>query len=233
MHRQGPRRARPLPEPAGEGFGPLRGREVADRGPGPVPTGPADDAGRSRTPQPRPHRVGTTITLFAPRFHLHFTSTTASWLNLVERWFTEFTQKKLKRGVHGSVQALERDIRAWPADWNDRPRPFAWTKTADEILDKVAAYRDRISDAGHWTPCTGQPRTHCAVAPWPQPRRSWSGHRLCCAIPVGHSLTTSRGAPGAAGHLHGSHWPHSCTGHAGGFCSQSASVVQNIWRAPR
>ncbi|MDA4891925.1 IS630 family transposase [Streptomyces sp. MS2A] len=84
-----------------------------------------------------------------PRFHLHFTPTSASWLNLVERWFAELTQKKLKRGVHRSVQALERDIRAWLADWNDHPRPFVWTKTADEILDKVTAYCRRISDSDH------------------------------------------------------------------------------------
>ncbi|MEW2275645.1 IS630 family transposase, partial [Streptomyces griseofuscus] len=67
----------------------------------------------------------------------------------VERWFAELTQKKLKRGVHRSVQALERDIRAWIADWNDHPRPFIWTKSADEIRDKVAAYCQRISDSGH------------------------------------------------------------------------------------
>lgn len=59
-----------------------------------------------------------------PRFHLHFTPTSSSWLNLVERWFAELTHKKLKRGVHRSVQALERDIRAWLADWYDHPRPF-------------------------------------------------------------------------------------------------------------
>jgi transposase len=81
-----------------------------------------------------------------PRFHLHFTPTSSSWLNLVERWFAELTQKKLKRGVHRSVQALVRDIRNWLADWNEHLRPFAWTKTADEILDKVAAYCRRISD---------------------------------------------------------------------------------------
>lgn len=84
-----------------------------------------------------------------PRFHLHFTPTSASWLNLVERWFGELTQKRLKRGVHRSVQALERDVRAWLADWNNHPKPFVWTKTADEILDKVAAYCHRISDSGH------------------------------------------------------------------------------------
>ncbi|MFF2076642.1 IS630 family transposase [Kitasatospora sp. NPDC058162] len=84
-----------------------------------------------------------------PRFHLHFTPTGSSWLNLVERWFAELTAKKLRRGVHRSVQALERDIRSWLADWNDNPRPFIWTKTADEILDKVASYCRRISDSGH------------------------------------------------------------------------------------
>ncbi|GLF99958.1 IS630 family transposase, partial [Streptomyces yaizuensis] len=62
-----------------------------------------------------------------PRFHLHFTPTSASWLNLVERWFAELTQKKLKRGVHRSVQALEHDIRTWLTDWNEHPRPFIWT----------------------------------------------------------------------------------------------------------
>ncbi|MGW7056840.1 transposase, partial [Streptomyces sp. NPDC054888] len=84
-----------------------------------------------------------------PRFHLHFTPTGSSWLNLVERWFAELTNKKLRRGVHRSVQALERDIRAWLADWNDQPRPFVWTKTADEILDRVATYCRRISGLGH------------------------------------------------------------------------------------
>ncbi|WP_331737037.1 IS630 family transposase [Streptomyces sp. NBC_00211] len=84
-----------------------------------------------------------------PRFHLHFTPTGSSWLNLVERWFAELTTKKLRRGVHRSVQALERDIRTWLTDWNEHPRPFVWTKTADEILDKVAAYSRRISDSGH------------------------------------------------------------------------------------
>ena len=54
-----------------------------------------------------------------------------------------------RRGIHRSVPALERDIRAWVADWNDHPRPFIWTKTADEILDKVASYCQRISDSGH------------------------------------------------------------------------------------
>ncbi len=84
-----------------------------------------------------------------PRFHLHFVPTSSSWLNLVERWFSELTTKLLQRGVHKSVQALEADIRTWIEHWNDDPRPFVWTKTADEILDSLAAYCQRISGAGH------------------------------------------------------------------------------------
>jgi transposase len=84
-----------------------------------------------------------------PRFHLHFTPTGASWLNLVERFFAELTTKKIRRGAHRSVPALEADIRAWLDTWNTDPRPFTWTKTADEILDAVAAYCQRINDSRH------------------------------------------------------------------------------------
>jgi transposase len=83
-----------------------------------------------------------------PRFTLHFTPTGASWLNLVERWFAELTTKKIKRGAHTSVPGLERDIRGWIATWNENPRPFVWLKTADEILDSLARYCERISDSG-------------------------------------------------------------------------------------
>ncbi|MCE0768794.1 IS630 family transposase, partial [Pseudonocardia kujensis] len=69
-----------------------------------------------------------------PRFHMHFTPTYSSWLNQVERWFALLTDKQLRRGVHKNLHALERDIRAWISAWNDHPRPFAWTKTADEVL---------------------------------------------------------------------------------------------------
>src|SRR5690349_10264868 len=75
-----------------------------------------------------------------PRFVLHFTPTGASWLNLVERWFAELTQRKLKRGAHRSVRQLNADIRAWIDSWNDDPRPFIWTKTADEIFATIQAY---------------------------------------------------------------------------------------------
>ncbi|MEV7119487.1 IS630 family transposase [Kitasatospora griseola] len=84
-----------------------------------------------------------------PRFQLHFTPTGSSWLNLVERWFAELTDKKLRRGVHRSVQALERDIRTWVVDWNNDPRPYIWTKTADQILESLAGYCRRIKDSGH------------------------------------------------------------------------------------
>jgi transposase len=84
-----------------------------------------------------------------PRVHLHFTPTYSSWLNLVERWFAELTTKWLRRGTHRSVAELERSIQAWVDTWNQDPRPFVWTKTADEILDTIAAYCHRISDSGH------------------------------------------------------------------------------------
>ncbi|MFI6763787.1 IS630 family transposase, partial [Micromonospora sp. NPDC050417] len=84
-----------------------------------------------------------------PRFHLHFTPTGASWLNLVERFFAEITVKLIRRGVHRSVTALEADIRAWIDNWNTNPRPYVWTRTADEILESLAAYCRRINDSGH------------------------------------------------------------------------------------
>ncbi len=84
-----------------------------------------------------------------PRFVLHFTPTSSSWLNLVERWFAELTTKKLRRGSHRSVRELNADIRAWIDTWNDNPRPFVWTKTADEILESIARYCKRINDSGH------------------------------------------------------------------------------------
>ncbi|MGW3513834.1 IS630 family transposase, partial [Streptomyces sp. NPDC000994] len=84
-----------------------------------------------------------------PRFHMHFTPTYSSWLNQVERWFGLLTDKKIRRGVHKNLQALERDIRSWIAKWNKDPKPFVWTKDADEILQRLATYLDRIPGAGH------------------------------------------------------------------------------------
>jgi transposase len=84
-----------------------------------------------------------------PRFVLHFTPTSSSWLNLVERWFGELTSKLLKRGTHRSVRDLNTDIRAWIDTWNDDPRPYVWTKTADQILDSIRRYCQRINDSRH------------------------------------------------------------------------------------
>jgi transposase len=83
-----------------------------------------------------------------PRFTLHFTPTYASWLNLVERWFAELTTKWITRGTHRSVRDLVASIRTWIANWNDDPKPFVWHKSADEILDSLAAYCQRINDSG-------------------------------------------------------------------------------------
>jgi transposase len=84
-----------------------------------------------------------------PRFHMHFTPTGSSWTSQVERWFGFLTDQMIRRGVHKSVQALEADIRAWIDAWNQDPKPFVWKKTAEEILDSLARYCRRISDAGH------------------------------------------------------------------------------------
>jgi len=89
-----------------------------------------------------------------PRFHLHFIPTSSSWLNLVERWFSEITTKLLRRSVHRSLYALERDIRNWIKQWNQNPRPYVWVKTADQILESLARYclrinNPRTSDPGH------------------------------------------------------------------------------------
>lgn len=84
-----------------------------------------------------------------PRFTMHFTPTYSSWLNLVERWFAELTEKWLRRGTHRSTRELVASIRTWIERWNDNPKPFIWHKTADEILTNLANYCERISDSGH------------------------------------------------------------------------------------
>jgi transposase len=84
-----------------------------------------------------------------PRFHLHFTPTGASWLNLVERWFALLTEKQIRRGVHRSTRELEMAIKRYLDLTNAAPKPFVWTKTADEILDLVARFCRRTSGSGH------------------------------------------------------------------------------------
>ena len=67
----------------------------------------------------------------------------------MERWFAELTNKRLRRGTHRSVKELAAAIKAWVGSWNEDPKPFVWHKSADEILDTLAAYCERISDSGH------------------------------------------------------------------------------------
>ena len=84
-----------------------------------------------------------------PRFHLHFTPTGASWLNLVERLFGLLTEKQLRRGVHRSTRELQEAIASFLEHQNRDPKPFIWTKTADQILESVGQFCKRISDSGH------------------------------------------------------------------------------------
>ncbi len=81
------------------------------------------------------------------RFHFHSTPTYGSWMNLVERWFSALTTKKLKRSAHRNVKELIADILDWAATWNENPRLFVWTKSAEQILERLANYCAAI-DAG-------------------------------------------------------------------------------------
>jgi len=84
-----------------------------------------------------------------PRFHMHYTPTYSSSINQVERWFAELTRQLIERGDHRSVQALERDIRAWVTACNKDPKPFVWTKTAEQILQSIQRLMKRINGVGH------------------------------------------------------------------------------------
>jgi transposase len=115
-----------------------------------------------------------------PRFTFHFTPTSSSWLNLVERWFGELTDKKLRRSAHRSVKELTTDLEAWVNTWNENPRPFVWTKTADEILDKLKRYLTIIQQ----TSSEASPRT----AEMPNPRdMAWPGYESSPFEPSGCS----------------------------------------------
>jgi transposase len=84
-----------------------------------------------------------------PRFHLHFTPTSASWLNLVECWFALLSRRRLERGVFTSTADLEAAIQGYIAETNAHPKPFVWTKTADEVLANVARFCKQISNSDH------------------------------------------------------------------------------------
>ncbi len=80
-----------------------------------------------------------------PHYHVHFTPTSASWINQVERWFAELTRKQLRRGVHTSTTQLEADVKAFIEHHNECPRPYRWTKSADEILSSVKRFCQKIN----------------------------------------------------------------------------------------
>jgi transposase len=84
-----------------------------------------------------------------PEYHLHFTPTSGSWLNQVERFFAEITEKRIRRGVFRSVEALEQAILEFLAKHNENPKTFVWTADADMILDRVKGVCERISNSGH------------------------------------------------------------------------------------
>ena len=84
-----------------------------------------------------------------PRLHFHFTPTSASWLNQVERWFATLTEKRIRRGTFSSTASLEAAIRGYVDTHNEHPRPFVWTKTAEQILDSIKRYCLLTSDTGH------------------------------------------------------------------------------------
>ena len=84
-----------------------------------------------------------------PRYHLHFTPTSSSWLNMVERFFSALTTQQLQRGAHRSTEELEAAIHRYLAHHNADPKPFVWTKSADEILASVARFCQRTSASGH------------------------------------------------------------------------------------
>ena len=102
-----------------------------------------DNSGTHKTPTIRRWLVR------HPRFHVHFTPTGATWLNLVERFFAAITEKQIRRGVHRSTRELETAIYRYIEHQNQSPKPFVWTKTADQILASIARFCERTLDSGH------------------------------------------------------------------------------------
>ncbi len=97
------------------------------------------------------HKSPTIVSWLAkhPRFTMHFTPTYSSWINQVERLFAEVTRELLQRSDHRNVQTLEKDLRNWVKGWNENPKPFIWTKTAEDILESLGRLLKRINGAGH------------------------------------------------------------------------------------
>ena len=97
------------------------------------------------------HKTPKVIRWFArhPRYHLHFTPTSGSWINQIERWFAGITEKQIRRGSFTSVPQLEKAIQEYIDHNNENPKPFAWTADADLILGKIKRLCERISNSGH------------------------------------------------------------------------------------
>ncbi len=97
------------------------------------------------------HKVSKVRTWLArhPRYHVHFTPTSGSWLNLVERLFAEVTERCVRRGSHTAVRELEKAMLSYLDHRNQNPKPFVWTAEADLILGKVERLCQRISNSGH------------------------------------------------------------------------------------
>jgi transposase len=95
------------------------------------------------------HKTPKVIRWFArhPRYHLHFTPTSGSWVNQVERWFAEITEKRIRRGSFTNVLSLEKAIREYVDHYNENPKPFVWTADADLILGKIQRLCERISNS--------------------------------------------------------------------------------------
>jgi hypothetical protein len=117
---------------------------------------------------------------------VHYTPTYFSWINQVERWFAYLTDDLLRRSDHRSVQALEKDIRAWVSAWNDNPKPFVWTKTAEQILDSLTHSDDLLNES---TARDTSSAAHNNAAPSPV-----ASHAApYSAIPLGPSPAISAG----------------------------------------
>jgi transposase len=95
------------------------------------------------------HKTATIKGSFArhPRFHIHFTPTSASWLNQVERWFASLTEKCIRCGTHCSTRQLETAIKTYLDINNENPKPFVWSKSADDILASIERFCLRISNS--------------------------------------------------------------------------------------
>ena len=85
-----------------------------------------------------------------PSFQLHLTPTSASWLNQVERWFAEITSQELRDGSNRSTRAIEKAIKEYSEVYSESPKPFTWTKPAEQIVESLKTFCTRISDSEHW-----------------------------------------------------------------------------------